>query len=256
MSDVSVFKSCVGKLATKVDEWSKITTDPWILESVRAYRLEFKTKPIQISPPLQPSRSEGECKLIQREIDSLLLKGAITVAQHSKDEFLSNIFLVPKKTGDLRPVINLKPFNKFVHDIHFKMENIESVKQLLRTGDFMATIDLKDAYFSIPIDIRDRKYLRFLWNYTLYEFTCLPFGYSLAPRTFTKILKPAQAVLRRKGIRSVCYIDDILVLAKRSMNARAMSQKYASFYATSGILSTKTNLNCDHLEQSHFSVSF
>ena len=141
----------------------------------------------------------------------MLLKGAITVAQHSKDEFLSNIFLVPKKTGDLRPVINLKPLNEFVHDIHFKMENIESVKQLLRTGDFMATIDLKDAYFSIPIDIRDRKYLRFLWNNTLYEFTCLPFGYSLAPRTFTKILKPAQAVLRRKGIRIVCYIDDILV---------------------------------------------
>ena len=211
MSDVSIFKSCVGKLATKVDEWFKITTDPWILESVRAYRLEFKTKPSQISPPLQPSRSEGECNLIQREIDSLLLKGAITVAQHSKDEFLSNIFLVPKKTGDLRPVINLKPLSEFVHDIHFKMENIESVKQLLRTGDFMATIDLKDAYFSIPIDIRDRKYLRFLWNNTLYEFTCLPFGYSLAPRIFTKILKPAQAVLRRKGIRIVCYIDDILV---------------------------------------------
>ena len=33
----------------------------------------------------------------------------------------------------------------------------------------------------------------------------------MAPRTFTKILKPAQAVLRRKGIRIVCYIDDILV---------------------------------------------
>ena len=117
----------MGKLATKVDEWSKITTDPWILESVRAYRLEFKTKPIQISPPLQPSRSESKCKLIQREINSLLLKGAITVAQHPKDEFLSNIFLVPKKTGDLRPVINLKPLSEFVHDIHFKMQNIESV---------------------------------------------------------------------------------------------------------------------------------
>ena len=101
LSDVSIFKSCVGKLATKVDEWSKITTDPWILESVRAYHLEFKAKPIQISPPLQPSRSESECKLIQREIDSLLLKGAITVAQHSKDEFLSNIFLYLKRLAIL-----------------------------------------------------------------------------------------------------------------------------------------------------------
>ena len=179
----------MGKLATKVNEWCLRSLPTLGFSNLRAYRLEFKTKPIQISPPLQPSRSEGECKLIQREIDSLLLKGAITVAQHSKDELLSNIFLVPKKTGDLRPVINLKPLNEFVHDIHFKMANIESVKQLLRTGDFMATIDLKDAYFSISIDIRDRKYLRFFWNNTLYEFTYLPFGYTGCPKKTQKLLK-------------------------------------------------------------------
>ena len=213
MSELSV-----GKLGTKVDHWSKITTDPWILESIQGYRLEFKTKPIQIYPPIQHSRAKGESTLIRREVDSLLSKGAITVTQHSAGEFLSNIFLVPKKTGDLRPVINLKPLNQFVHEIHFKMENIESVKQLLRPGDFMATVDLKDAYFSIPIDTRDRKYLRFLWDNVLYEFTCLPFGYSLAPRTFTKILKPAQALLRLNGVRVVCYLDDILIFGQHFMS--------------------------------------
>ena len=88
---------------------------------------------------------------IQREIDSLWLKGAITVAQHSKDEFLSKIFLVPKKTGDLRPIINLKPLNEFVHDIHFKIGNSCSCYALAILC-LMTTIDLKDAYFSIPID--------------------------------------------------------------------------------------------------------
>ena len=135
MNRVSIIESSDGKLGTKVDHWSKITTDPWILESIQGYRLEFKTKPIQIYPPTQQSRSlRGESTLIRREVDSLLSKGAITVAQHSAGEFLSNIFLVPKKTGDLGPVINLKPLNQFVHEIHFKMENIESVKQLLRPG--------------------------------------------------------------------------------------------------------------------------
>lgn len=109
---------------------------------------------------------------------------------HLSDEFISNLFLVPKKTGDLRPVINLKPLNKFVRTIHFKMESIDYVKHLLQPGEFMAITDLKDAYFSIPIHPTDRKYLRFSWENSLYEFTCLPFGYKLAPRTFTKILKP------------------------------------------------------------------
>ena len=41
-------------------------------------------------------------------------------AAHCLDEFISNIFLVLKKTADLRPVINVKPLNEFVEKIHFK----------------------------------------------------------------------------------------------------------------------------------------
>ena len=89
----------------------------------------------------------------------LLSKRTITVeTNHLSDEFISNLFLVPKKTGDLRPVINLKPLNKFVRTIHFKMKSIDYVKHLLQPREFMATIDLKDAYFSIPIHPTDRKY--------------------------------------------------------------------------------------------------
>ena len=59
--------------------------------------------------------------------------------------------LVPQKTGDLRPVINLKPLNEFVENIHFKMDNIDLVKNDLKPGDYIGSIDLKDAYFSTPI---------------------------------------------------------------------------------------------------------
>ena len=58
---------------------------------------------------------------------------------------------------------------------------------MLFAGDHMASLDLKDAYFSVPIVWPHRKYFRFLWQFELYEFTCLPFGYSLAPLAFTKI---------------------------------------------------------------------
>lgn len=96
------------------------------------------------------------------------------------------MFLVPKKTGDLRQVINLKPLNEFVAKIHFKMEGIHLVKDLVISGDYLATLDLKDAYFSIPIFSKDRLFFRFLWDQNLFQFTCLLFGYSLAPRVFTK----------------------------------------------------------------------
>ena len=73
-------------------------------------------------------------------------------------------FLLPKKTGDLRPVINLKPLNQFVQRIHFKMENIQRAMNFVSLGDYMVPLDLKDAYFSVPIFRPHCKYLRFTWR--------------------------------------------------------------------------------------------
>jgi len=53
----------------------------------------------------------------------------------------------------------------------------------------MIKIDLKDAYFSMPIDPQSKKYLRFLWEGTLFEFQCLMFGLGPARRIFRKLLK-------------------------------------------------------------------
>ena len=48
---------------------------------------------------------------------------------------------------------------------------------------------------------------------TLFEFICLTFGLSLAPRVFTKVLKPFVASIRNKGIRLVIYLDDMAIIS-------------------------------------------
>ena len=78
----------------------------------------------------------------------------------------------------------------------------------------MAKIDLKDAYFAVPISESDRKYLRFRWRDKIYQFNCLPFGLSCAPWVFTKTTKPVTAVLREMGIRLIIYIDDMLIIVE------------------------------------------
>ena len=72
----------------------------------------------------------------------------------------------------------------------------------------MASLDLKDAYYSVPIHQSHQKFLKFSWRGKLFQFTCLPNGLSSAPRCFIKILKPVYATLRRAGHDSVGYIDD------------------------------------------------
>lgn len=52
------------------------------------------------------------------------------------------------------------------------------------------------------------------------EFACLPFGLALAPRLFTKIMKPVVALLRRSGIRLIIYLDDLLFMNSQEEGLR------------------------------------
>ena len=214
-----------GRLRHCLINWEKITTDSWVLETVRGLRLNFVSPPVQTVFPQEASLSGDDHSLVTLEIQELLPKGAIHLVPPSQETpgFLSSLFLVPKKGGGQRPVVNLKPLNQFLPYEHFKMEGIHMVRDLLRKGDFMIKIDLKDAYFTVPLCQEHQKFVRFNWEGTLYEFACLPFGLSIAPRVFTKILKPVVALLRQLGIRLIIYLDDLLIMAqsKEILNCHA-----------------------------------
>ena len=150
--------------------------------------------------------------ICQSEIYSLLAKGAVEKIPLEEQCFVSGIFVIPKSSGGFRPIVNLKGLNKFVEQFHFKMEGVSVMKGMVRKGDYFTKLDLQDAYLTIPIHSDDRKFLQFMWDGSLFQFSCLCFGLSSAPWTFTKILKPVVATLRRSGIRIVVYLDDFLIL--------------------------------------------
>ena len=203
-----------GRLTLFLNNWEKICTDRWVLDAVQGYQIEWSEPPHQHHPPMPHHFPTKEMESLDLEIQNMVKKGAISPVVNLQDGFLSTIFLVPKKGGGLRPIINLKKLNEFIPHHHFKMEGIHMLKDLLKQGDFMAKIDLKDAYFAVPISKSDRRYLRFRWKDKIYQFNCLPFGLSCAPWVFTKITKAVTAVLREMGIRLIIYIDDILIMAE------------------------------------------
>lgn len=150
--------------------------------------------------------------VVEAEIATLLAKGAVETCSPCKSQFLSSVFLRTKPDGSFRFILNLKKLNKFIDAPHFKMENLKTALGLLSRGAHMATLDLKDAYYSIPVHPDSRKYLRFRFKGILYQFTCLPFGLNVSPSIFTKVLKPVVAHLRSLGFSSVIYLDDLLLL--------------------------------------------
>ena len=84
--------------------------------------------------------------------------------------------------------------------------------KLLQPNNFCASIDLSHAYYTVNMHPAYRKYVCFEYNGQLYQFTCLPNGFSPGPRIFTKIMKPALSILRREyGITIMSYLDDLFL---------------------------------------------
>ena len=131
--------SLAGRLRHCSINWEKITTDSWVLETVQGLRLNFVSPPVQTIFPQEASLSEEDHSLVTLEIQEMLQKGAIHMVPPSQTTpgYLSSLFLVPKKGGGQRPVVNLKPLNQFLPYEHFQMEGIHMVRDLLRKGDFM-----------------------------------------------------------------------------------------------------------------------
>ena len=113
--------------------------------------------------------------------------------------FYSVLFLVSKKDGGQRPVINLIALNQFVQAQHFKMEGVHTLKEILKPGDWLAKVNLKDALFTIPIHVAHRKYLRFTFQEKVYEFNCLPFSLSSAPWVFYQDSKTSYSTFTGAG---------------------------------------------------------
>jgi len=90
------------------------------------------------------------------------------------------------------------------------METPEIVRASLSKGMWTFSIDLKDAYFHIPIHPSSRKYLRINFQGVSYQFRALPFGIKTAPWLFTKVFLQVRAIALTRDIPIHLYIDDWL----------------------------------------------
>lgn len=228
-----------GRIKYFVENWQVLTSDPWILECVQGVKLEFcQTPPKQIQPPSLFFNQE-KCSMITKEVKSLLDKKAIFQIPSQQEHFLSHLFLVEKKGGGQRPVINLRGLNNYLIYTHFKMEGIHCVKDMIQKGDFMIKLDLSDAYLTVPIHQDYQKYLQFRWEGKTYQFLSLPFGISIAPLIFTKLMKVPISYLRRLGIRLIIYLDDILIMNQSSQNCLLDAQTCMEILEGLGFLINK-----------------
>lgn len=142
--------------------------------------------------------SPSEVNSLTASIKDLLRTGAVVRCKPCRGQYLSFYFSADKFNGKKRFILNLKKLNQFVIALYFRLEDHRTVQHLLFKGAFM-----KDAYFLLSVYPDDRRYLRFQFMKSFFEFTCLPFGLSSAPFDFTKLLKLVVTLLKKENIPCV-----------------------------------------------------
>ena len=123
-----------GRLRYFLDQWMIITNDQEILNLIRGWDIPF------IEPPRETLCqnsfiSMDDHALIDQEISEMLEKGAIQKTSYAEGQVLSSLFLREKKDGSQRPILNLKKLNQNIPYLHFKMESLKDVKNIIQEGD-------------------------------------------------------------------------------------------------------------------------
>lgn len=205
--------SYAGRLSKFYYNWG-FTKNPTVLSWIRqGYPIHTVGTVCQDQIVLNNNFSILQIFKISSCIKKLLKTGAVSKCTPTSDQYTSKIFIVPKTDGSFRFILNLKQFNKFVPTTHFKLEDIRTALNLINRDYYMASLDLKDAYFLLKIADNSKKFLRFEFDKNLYQFNVLPFGLSSAPYVFNKIMRQVITYLRSKQITLVNYLDDFLFIA-------------------------------------------
>ncbi|KAL0147058.1 hypothetical protein M9458_057582, partial [Cirrhinus mrigala] len=189
----------------------------WLIRTVRlGYAIQFARRPPKFRGILFTSVcSDTDASVLRAEIAVLLAKDTIEPVPPAemKSGFYSPYFIVPKKSGRLQPILDLRVLNRSLLRLPFKMLTSKRILSCIRHQDWFAAIDLKDAYFHVSILPRHSPFLRFAFEGRAYQYKVLPFGLSLSPRVFTKVAEGALNPLWRRGIRILNYLDDWLIMA-------------------------------------------
>ncbi|CAJ0954485.1 unnamed protein product [Ranitomeya imitator] len=248
VSDSPEFQATVDSLIEAVNHALKVDDDPKsapdhavsFTRTKRSHKV-FASHPdfleiVRRHRELPDKRFTGaQSRALYRAIDSLRQSGVIVpVPEHERFRgFYSN--LVTKKDGTVHPILDLKLLNKYVKVWHFRMDSLWSVISSMDRGEFLASIDIKDAYLHIPIFLPHQMFLRFAIQEDHFQFTALPFGLATAPRVFTKVMAAVMAILHSRGVVMLPYLDDLLSKVRPIKPAKqASALPWIPFHACAG----------------------
>ena len=143
--------------------------------------------------------------------------GAVKKVTDQNTRHLIPWFIVSKEEQNgvkHRLISDCRELNQFMETKRFALDNIQNIFPFLKKGQWCAKLDLKDAYFHIPVSQQLKPYLRMKVGDQVWEFQAGCFGLNIMPKLFMELMATFQKKWRASGILCFIYLDDILVLGE------------------------------------------
>ena len=138
------------------------------------------------------------------EVQELLRDGTL---RPSKSEWASPIHLAPKGDGQWRLCGDYKALNSVTIPDRYPIPHLQDFSADLHGCRFFSKLDLRRAFYQVPVRPSDVKKTAIITPFGLYEAVRMPFGLRNAAQTCQRLMDD---ILR--GVPGVfVYIDDILV---------------------------------------------
>lgn len=160
----------------------------------------IKSRHYPVSPAIQV--------LIDQEIDRMLALGVI---EPSESPWASPVTLV-RKPNKNRLCLDFRKVNEVTTKLAYPIPNIDGILSRLSNTKYITAIDLKDAFWQLPLDLKSREKTAFVVpGRPLYHWTVMPFGLCNAPQRMMVLM---DKVIPQELKETVfVYLDDLLVVS-------------------------------------------
>ncbi len=176
------------------------------------------------------------------------------IIEKSKSPFNSPTFLVPKKDGGYRLVVDFRRLNQFVVTDLFPLPRISQIIESLGKAKYFSVIDLLWGFYNLELDPRDKEKTAFSTFEGHYQFVRMPMGFKNSPSVFQRLMTIVLSGCL--GRYAFIYLDDLLVFSSTAEeHVKHLEDVFARLsQANLKVKFSKTQLFCTEIEYLGFLV--
>jgi hypothetical protein len=132
--------------------------------------------------------------------------------RESNTPWLSPLVMVKKKTGDLRPCIDLRKLNRITIPDYFPLPKVTDAIDRIAGCNFFTGLDLSKGFWQIPLSDDASWKCGIISENKVYQCIAMPFGLCNAPSAFMRAMDTILGPLKET---TVVYIDDVVIMTKQ-----------------------------------------